>query len=66
VPAADQVSVYSNLLDVRRYEAMMRSTLLRTGGHHIKRMPGAGPEFRVKKGTQLIASLRNRLTRRAG
>jgi uncharacterized protein (DUF58 family) len=45
VPAADQVSVYPNLLEVRRYEAMMRSTLLRVGGYHLKRMPGAGREF---------------------
>jgi uncharacterized protein (DUF58 family) len=45
VPAADKVQVYPNLLEVRRYEAMMRSTLVRTGGYHIKRMPGAGREF---------------------
>jgi len=43
--AAEKVQVYPNLLEVRRYEAMVRSTLLRTGGYHIKRMPGVGREF---------------------
>jgi uncharacterized protein (DUF58 family) len=45
IPAADKVQVYPNLLEARRYEAMMRSTLVRMGGYHIKRMPGAGREF---------------------
>jgi uncharacterized protein (DUF58 family) len=45
VAAADRVQVYPNLLEVRRYEAMMRSTLVRTGGYHVKRMPGVGREF---------------------
>jgi uncharacterized protein (DUF58 family) len=45
VPAAEPVQVFPNLLEVRRYEALVRSTLVRTGGHHVKRMPGAGREF---------------------
>jgi uncharacterized protein (DUF58 family) len=43
--AGEAVQVYPNLLEVRRYEAMLRATLVRTGGYHIKRMPGAGREF---------------------
>jgi len=45
VCAAEKVQVYPNLLEVRRYEAMARTMLLRTGGYHIKRMPGVGREF---------------------
>jgi len=45
VPAAEPVQVFPNLLEVRRYEALVRSTLVRTGGEHVKRMPGAGREF---------------------
>jgi uncharacterized protein (DUF58 family) len=43
--AAEIAQVYPNLLEVRRYEALVRSTLVRLGGHHIKRLPGAGREF---------------------
>jgi uncharacterized protein (DUF58 family) len=43
--AAEAVQVFPNLLEVRRYEALVRTTLVRTGGYHIKRMPGAGREF---------------------
>jgi uncharacterized protein (DUF58 family) len=45
VRAAEKFQVYPNLHEVRRYEAMLRSALLRTGGYHIKRMPGVGREF---------------------
>ncbi len=43
--AREAVQVYPNLLEVRRYEAMVRTTLVRTGGYHVRRMPGAGREF---------------------
>ncbi|HYV35195.1 MAG TPA: DUF58 domain-containing protein, partial [Gemmataceae bacterium] len=43
--AEEDVLVYPNLLEVRRYEAMVRTTLVRTGGYHIKRLPGASKEF---------------------
>jgi uncharacterized protein (DUF58 family) len=44
--AADEVvQVYPNLLEVRRYEALVRTTLVRVGGYHQKRIPGAGKEF---------------------
>jgi uncharacterized protein (DUF58 family) len=43
--AAEGVQVYPNLLEVRRYEALVRSTLVRTGGYRAKRLPGAGREF---------------------
>jgi uncharacterized protein (DUF58 family) len=45
VPAAEGVQVYPNLLEVRRYEALVRTTLVRTGGYRAKRLPGAGREF---------------------
>lgn len=45
VEATEAVQVFPNLLEVRRYEAMVRTTLVRTGGYHVKRMPGAGREF---------------------
>jgi uncharacterized protein (DUF58 family) len=45
VDAEEEVQVYPNLLEVRRYEAMVRTTLVRTGGFHIKRLPGASKEF---------------------
>jgi uncharacterized protein (DUF58 family) len=43
--AAEAVQVFPNLLEVRRYESLVRTTLIRTGGYHVKRMPGAGREF---------------------
>jgi uncharacterized protein (DUF58 family) len=43
--AAESVQVFPNLLEVRRYEALVRTTLVRVGGYHIKRIPGAGREF---------------------
>jgi uncharacterized protein (DUF58 family) len=45
LPAAENVQVYPNLLEVRRYEALVRTTLVRTGGYRAKRLPGAGREF---------------------
>jgi len=45
VDAEENVQVYPNLVEVRRYEAMMRTTLVRQGGYHIKRLPGASKEF---------------------
>jgi uncharacterized protein (DUF58 family) len=45
VPAAETVQVYPNLLEVRRYEALVRTTLVRAGGYRAKRLPGAGREF---------------------
>jgi uncharacterized protein (DUF58 family) len=43
-PAAETVPVYPNLLEVRSYEALLRSTLVRTGGYRVRRL-GAGREF---------------------
>jgi uncharacterized protein (DUF58 family) len=45
VDAEEDAQVYPNLLEVRRYEAMVRTTLVRPGGYHIKRLPGASKEF---------------------
>jgi uncharacterized protein (DUF58 family) len=45
IPAAESVQVYPNLLEVRRYEALVRTTLVRAGGYRSKRLPGAGREF---------------------
>ncbi len=45
VAAAEPVQVYPNLLEVRRYEALVRATLVRAGGYRSKRLPGAGREF---------------------
>src|SRR5262249_50708244 len=45
VRAAQRFQVYPNLQEVRRYEAMLRSAFLRTGGYHLRRMPGVGREF---------------------
>jgi uncharacterized protein (DUF58 family) len=45
IPAAEAVQVYPNLLEVRRYEALVRTTLVRAGGYRTKRLPGAGREF---------------------
>ena len=45
LPAAEEVQVYPNLLEVRRYEALVRTTLVRSGGYRAKRLPGAGREF---------------------
>jgi uncharacterized protein (DUF58 family) len=42
---AEAVQVYPNLLEVRRYEALVRTTLVRAGGYRAKRLPGAGREF---------------------
>jgi uncharacterized protein (DUF58 family) len=43
--AAEAVQVFPNLLEVRRYEALVRATLVQVGGYHIRRLPGAGREF---------------------
>ncbi len=45
VAGAEPVQVYPNLLEVRRYEALVRATLVRAGGYRSKRLPGAGREF---------------------
>ena len=45
LPAGEAVQVYPNLLEVRRYEALLRTTLVRAGGYRAKRLPGAGREF---------------------
>lgn len=45
VPAAEPAQVYPNLLEVRRYEALVRTTLVRSGGYRVQRLPGAGREF---------------------
>jgi uncharacterized protein (DUF58 family) len=45
LPAAEAVQVYPNLLEVRRYEALVRTTLVRAGGYRARRLPGAGREF---------------------
>jgi uncharacterized protein (DUF58 family) len=45
IPSAESVQVYPNLLEVRRYEALVRTTLVRAGGYRSKRLPGAGREF---------------------
>jgi uncharacterized protein (DUF58 family) len=45
LPAAEPVQVYPNLLEVRRYESLVRTTLVRAGGYRAKRLPGAGREF---------------------
>jgi uncharacterized protein (DUF58 family) len=43
--AGEAVQVYPNLLEVRHYESLMRSTLVRTGGQRTKRLIGASREF---------------------
>ncbi len=43
--AAEPVQVYPNLLEVRRYEALLRTTLVRAGGYRARRLPGTGREF---------------------
>ncbi len=45
LPAGEAVQVYPNLLEVRRYEALVRTTLVRAGGYRARRLPGAGREF---------------------
>jgi uncharacterized protein (DUF58 family) len=45
VAAAEPVQVYPNLLEIRRYEALVRTTLVRSGGYRAKRLPGVGREF---------------------
>jgi uncharacterized protein (DUF58 family) len=43
--AAETVQVYPNLLEVRHYEALVRATLVRSGGYRSRRLLGAGREF---------------------
>ncbi len=43
--AGESVQVYPNLLEIRRYESLVRATLVRAGGYRAKRLPGAGREF---------------------
>lgn len=45
VKAGETVPVYPNLLEVRRYEALLRSTLVRTGGYRSRKLLGGGREF---------------------
>jgi uncharacterized protein (DUF58 family) len=45
IQASESVQVYPNLLEVRRYEALLRATLVRAGGYRTRRFPGAGREF---------------------
>jgi len=45
LPLGEDVQVYPNLLEVRRYEALVRTTLVRAGGYRAKRLPGVGREF---------------------
>jgi uncharacterized protein (DUF58 family) len=45
IPAAETVPVYPNLLETRRYEALLRSTLTRTGGYRTRQRLGGGREF---------------------
>jgi uncharacterized protein (DUF58 family) len=45
IPAGEAFQVYPNLLEVRRYESLVRATLIRAGGEHRRRLPGAGREF---------------------
>jgi uncharacterized protein (DUF58 family) len=45
ITAGEAVQVYPNLLEVRRYEALVRTTLVRSGGYRSRRLPGAGREF---------------------
>ncbi|MBY0522470.1 MAG: DUF58 domain-containing protein [Gemmataceae bacterium] len=45
IEARETVPVYPNLLEVRRYEALVRSTLVRSGGYRSRRLLGAGREF---------------------
>jgi uncharacterized protein (DUF58 family) len=45
IPAPEPIQVYPNLLEVRRYEALVRTTLVRAGGYRARRLPGAGREF---------------------
>src|SRR5207245_9803990 len=44
-PAGEDVQVYPDLLEVRRHEARVRTTLVRAGGYRTRRLPGAGREF---------------------
>jgi uncharacterized protein (DUF58 family) len=45
IEARETVPVYPNLLEVRHYEALLRSTLTRTGGYRTRRFIGGGREF---------------------
>ena len=45
IALGETVQVYPNLLEIRRYEALVRTTLVRSGGYRAKHLPGAGREF---------------------
>lgn len=45
IPLGETVPVYPNLLEIRRYEALVRTTLVRAGGYRARRLPGVGREF---------------------
>src|SRR5262249_11811341 len=45
IDASETVPVYPNLLEVRRYEALVRSTLMQAGGYRTRRLFGGGREF---------------------
>jgi uncharacterized protein (DUF58 family) len=45
VEASASVQIYPNLLEVRRYEALVRASLSLAGGYRTRRLPGAGREF---------------------
>ena len=43
--ATATVADYDSAATGRRYEALLRTTLVRAGGYRAKRLPGAGREF---------------------
>ena len=45
VTAGETVAVYPNLLETRRYEALLRATLVQAGGYRTRRRLGGGREF---------------------
>ncbi len=45
IRAPEAVQVYPNLLEIRRYEALVRTTLVRAGGYRSRRLLSAGREF---------------------
>jgi uncharacterized protein (DUF58 family) len=45
IPAGETAPVYPNMLEIRRYEALLRATLTRTGGYRSRRLLGGGREF---------------------
>ncbi len=45
VEAGETVPVYPNLLEVRRYEALLRAALVRAGGYRSRKLLGGGREF---------------------